>query len=248
MQKCIGRVECQRIPRVIPQKSVNMEDQASSPATELEILEEKQGSYTAKIYNISQIVETTIQKKATEILSDFQQEKFLPVLYTILKELIINACKANQKRVFFEENGYDIHDPESYRLGIKEYKKILNEEMVEYYGQKARLLNLYCQISFCYSKNGFTLKIQNNTPIAYQEERAIRDKLAKAMNYDDIAMFYMDNADNTEGAGLGLALIIIMLKGENIDPGYFRIITGKDITTARLEIPFNEDFKSVRDR
>jgi len=50
-----------------------------------------------------------------------------------------------------------------------------------------------------------------------------------------------------EGAGLGLALIIILLKGEGVDPKYFRIIIEKDKTVARLEIPFTDKFVSKRD-
>ena len=56
----------------------------------------------------------------------------------------------------------------------------------------------------------------------------------------------MDNADNTEGAGLGLALIIIMMKGEGIDPNLFRIAITDEYTSARLEIPFTNEFKDHR--
>jgi len=90
------------------------------------------------------------------------------------------------------------------------------------------------------------VEVINNTPIAKEEERSLREKLERGMAYDDIAQFYMDNSDNSEGAGLGLALILIMLKGEGIDPNYFRIIIGKETTTARVEIPLSPDFVSKR--
>ena len=32
------------------------------------------------------------------------------------------------------------------------------------------------------------------------------------MQYEDLVAFYMDNADNTEGEGIGLVMIILMLK------------------------------------
>jgi hypothetical protein len=47
----------------------------------------------------------------------------------------------------------------------------------------------------------------------------------------------MDNADDTEGYGMGIALIVILLKSEKLDPNLFTIVTAPDTTTARIKIP-----------
>jgi hypothetical protein len=80
------------------------------------------------------------------------------------------------------------------------------------------------------------------------EETRMREKMKKAMEYNDIAEFYMDNMDNTEGAGLGIALIMILMKNENLDPNLFRIVTKPTETIARIEIPFNSDYVSFRNK
>jgi len=199
-----------------------------------------------KTYRISQELEQVIHENLNIIFAKSERPGIVPLVYTILKELGINACKANQKRVFFEEKGYDILNPEDYSKGIKEYKASFSEAMGIEYGPKSKNKGYSCIIRFEYNNGGITISVTNNTPITKQEEKSIREKLAKAMGYDDLAMFYMDNADNTEGAGLGLALIIIMLKGEGIDPNYFRISISGETTTARLEIPLSAEFKSKR--
>jgi hypothetical protein len=200
-----------------------------------------------KTYRISRNLEEMIHKYLEDILINTSRPQIIPLVYTIIKELGINACKANQKRVFFEDKGYNILNQDDYSKGIIEYKATFSEKMGIEYGPKSKEKGYYCIIRFEFDNDGLTITVINNTPITKQEEKSIREKLSKAMGYDDLAQFYMDNADNTEGAGLGLALIIIMLKGEGINPNFFRISTHNELTQARLEIPLNPNFKSKRD-
>lgn len=211
----------------------------------------KNGQYlTLKTHRMTEMVEEHIKFAAHSILAKTNRSNLIDVVYTILKELAINGCKANQKRVFFEERGYDIRNADQYRVGNEEYKKTFSEDMALEYGIKAKAKGLYVLIDFLFDADGLTIEISNNTPITPQEEASMREKLKRAMGYNDIAEFYMDQAmagGETEGAGLGLALIIILLKGEGVDPKYFRIMINQDKTIARLEIPFTDGFVSKRD-
>lgn len=201
-----------------------------------------------KTHRITRSVEEHIQQAIELILDKVTYPTLVPTVYTIVKELSINACKANQKRIFFEEKGYDLDNSADYKKGVSEYKGLFSEAMAEEYGQKSKKRGYFCLINFDYSMDGIRIEVTNNTPVTLEEEKSLREKLEKGMQYGDIAQFYMDNADNTEGAGLGLALILIMLKAEGIDPSFFRIIIRKDSTVARLEIPLTPNFKSVRDK
>lgn len=201
-----------------------------------------------KTHRMTRSVEEHIQEAIELILDKVTYPTLVPTIYTIVKELSINACKANQKRIFFEEKGYDLTDATQYIKGVSEYRQLFSESMAEEFGQKAKKKGYYCLISFDYSMDGIRIEVINNTPVTPQEEKSLREKLEKGMQYADIAQFYMDNADNTEGAGLGLALILIMLKGEGIDPSFFRIGIRKESTIARLEIPLTTNFKSARDK
>lgn len=209
----------------------------------------KNGQYLVlKTHRMTDTVEKHIQYALESILKKTEHEKYIHSLYTILKELVINGCKANQKRIFFEENGFDINNEESYKKGMEEFKKNFSEEMSIEYGKKAKQKGLYVIIDFEFNNDGLRIEVVNNSTIAPQEEKIMREKLKRSMGYNDLAEFYMDQAmmGEAEGAGLGLALVIILLKGEGIDPNFFRIIIDKDKTIARLEIPFNENFVSKR--
>jgi hypothetical protein len=203
---------------------------------------------SVKSSKINSKLENYVLSIIREILEKHDQARFTDMIYTILKELAINAIKANQKRIFFEEKALDIMKQEDYEQGIAEFKASFSDTMAEEYGGKCQVRGIFCQLNFYYNADGMYVEVINNTPVIKTEEVRMREKMKKAMSYSDIAEFYMDNMDNTEGAGLGIALIMILLKNENIDPALFRIITKPDKTIARIEIPFTPDYVTLRDR
>ncbi len=197
---------------------------------------------------INEKVEKYILHTLSLILEKCGKAGYLDMFYTIVKELTINGVKANQKRIFFEDHNLDILNDDEYEQGMILFKKEFSEAMNETYGQRSREKGIYVKIFLTYSHEGLCVEVENNTPITPIEERRLREKMKKSMGYNDIAEFYMDNMDNSEGAGLGIALIIILLKGENIDPNLFRIFTHESKTIARVEIPFQAGYVSRREK
>ena len=203
---------------------------------------------TVITYSVNNDIEQQLDTIIATILERHGDPELKGPIYTCIKELAINGTKANQKRVFFEEIGLDMLDPSAYAEGMRLYKQSLSERKALEYGVRARDKGLFVKISFDYDEAGMRIRVMNNTPINPAEERRLRDKLARVMQYESIVEFYMEQGDETEGAGMGIALIIILLKGAGINPHYFRLGLSNDITTALIEIPFNEGFVSIREQ
>lgn len=199
-------------------------------------------------YSFSEDIEKKLNSVIQKILGKFNKDELSGIIYTIIKELAINGTKANIKRLFLENEGFDLEDEESYHKGLATFKDRISEDFLMKLGAMARDYGLWVKIYFQYDQSGIKIFVKNNLALTRLDERRIRDKLSRAMQYDDIAQFYMENADESEGAGMGIALIIILLKAENMDPNLFRVYTTPDnMTIARLEIPFSTEFVSSRE-
>ena len=197
-------------------------------------------------YAMSSDVENTLDKIVSSILIKYNKLDLKGLIYTCTKELAINGTKANHKRIFFEEQSLDIHDAKDYIKGTSLFRRVIREENTIKYGKKAKESGLYVRISFTFNRDVIRIEVQNNTGMTHQEEKRLREKLAKTMQYDDLMQYYIENADDTEGAGMGIALIIIMLKGANIDPNLFRLSIKENMTIAKIEIPLSTNFSNPR--
>jgi hypothetical protein len=199
-------------------------------------------------YAMSARLEKTMDIVIQCILEKYKKLELQSIIYTCTKELALNGTKANIKRIFFEENNLDINKKEDYDKGIQEYKDVIREEEVLKYGPKAKQKGLFVKISFIHNFEVLKIEVLNNTPMTNQENTRLREKFSQVMKYDDLMLYYNDHADNTEGAGLGLALIMILLMAEGINPGFFRVGVEKNATIARLEIPLCKDYVCERER
>ena len=192
--------------------------------------------------------ERALHDTLADILDHYGVSRLHGILYTALKELAVNAVKANMKRVVFHQQGLDVHDPEDAARGHHLFKQRIHGGNMEGFARESRELGYAVFVDFLLFKDAMIVEIRNNSLITLEENRRLRDKLAKSMKYEDVAQFYLDYADDTEGAGLGMTMITVMLKQENIDPHCFTVFDDGDQTVARLEIPLSDNYVPRRFR
>lgn len=183
------------------------------------------------------------------ILKRYDKMDMLGPTYTAAKELALNGAKANIKRVLFQELEIDMEDDESYDEGMLIFKKNLTEEWAYSYAEKCFDQQLKVDIVFDFNSERLIIEVINNRPISKREDTRIRQKFTKAMQYEDIAMFYMEGGDSSEGAGMGIVLVTMMLKAQGFDPHLFTIRSNYHSSTiAKVEFPISDNYLSSRER
>jgi hypothetical protein len=187
-------------------------------------------------------LERTFGKKNSPMISN-------DIIYTCVKELMVNASKTNIKKTFFIEAKIDENDRETYNIAKKNVRKLWREHCLPYMQEKLKKHNQKVEVSIEERAKGIILTVKNPMPLLDDEEERIRETFRLAMQNDtsDIALFYTEDDDHKEGAGLGLLLVVNLLKLMGINPAYFRMGVIKDNTVARIEIPLSNDYISIRD-
>ncbi len=170
------------------------------------------------------------------ILAKQDQVFLLNSTVTILREVIINALKANAKRIFFIKNQLDITNNAAYTTGMNKFKKeVIGEfESVE---EDLKRSDFYVHITFQYDDKAVQIMVENNSPILPVELERINFRIDKALKYNDFSEAYAEIEDDSEGAGLGIVLTILLLKNMGINPKSYRISKEGNNTRTSLSIP-----------
>ncbi|XDD42140.1 hypothetical protein AB3N58_12650 [Leptospira sp. WS60.C2] len=191
-------------------------------------------------YGASKNLDENLVQVLDALTERYKIQHLSPILFTIVKDLILNGFKANFKRLFFQENQLDIHSPADYELGVRMYKSLILSGRGNLYEPMAREKNLYVNIKIEHDDSQIKFDIRNNSMLVRGEMQKIRNSLLHAQNYNDIMEYYIERGDNSEGEGIGIALCIILLKGENLPTDQFRIYHEDGETIAQLTIPLKK--------
>jgi hypothetical protein len=202
-----------------------------------------------KAYGFIPVTEYFMRDFVKKLMHKYERPELSTPIAMIIKELTVNATKANFKRIVFNENKVNMSDPVDYERGMKIFRAAISDRMSLEYGRKAKLARLNIHATFDFDRDRVIIEIRNNLGMTRSEEARVRAKLREAMRCSDVAEFMMENIDETEGAGLGLVLSLMALKSSGIDPHMLTIQTDYEThTRARVEIPLHDNYLPRRHR
>jgi hypothetical protein len=173
-----------------------------------------------------------------DILNIFLQECNQGYLFNYLQyclfELLDNASKANAKRIYFKEHNLNINDENDYKNGMKDFKDTLNENTLHYQNElEAGKLKVHLLLT---ADDIISITVTNNTKITDSEYKRIIEKIDKTKIYNTMADAIND-IDQTEGSGLGIITVLIMLKKLGLASDHLKFKTTDSETIATIEIP-----------
>lgn len=180
---------------------------------------------------IGQVLETFLQHTGHGAFKDY--------LEYCVQELAVNAKKANTKRVYFLEKKLDLADPEQYKQGMAHFKQDTLDNL-EYYLKRQKEMGFYIKVNFLYKQDSIYIEVRNNVVISKIELMRIHDKLARSRQYNTLEDAFAQVLDSSEGAGLGLVVLVLMLKKMGLDEECFEISATEIETLARLKIPLDK--------
>lgn len=181
-------------------------------------------------------IEENFQRVLTVFLTECDQTHLFNTLSYCTLELLANANKANAKRLYFKEQKLDIDNEKDYSSGMENFRAALTGNKIHY---MTELETSILQINLFLSNEGIiTVRVSNNTQITPTEYQRIQDKIKIAQQYKSMeeALSYIDQ---TEGSGLGIIIIELMLKELGLDENHLRFETRDNETVATIEVPID---------
>jgi len=194
---------------------------------------------TMTTYKFPHRTELQIDEILGIFLNELGQNELKDYLSYCLKELAANAKKANTKRVYFEEKKLDIQNREDYRKGMKTFR---NETMdnQDYWIERQKERGLYIQFLFHPTDKQFRITVKNNSEITHKEHMRVYDRIARSRAFETLEEAFSEVLDSSEGAGLGIIILVLMLRKMGLDENAYEIEGSNGLTSANISIPIGE--------
>lgn len=193
---------------------------------------------TIKTYTLPHDTEEELEGILELFLREMGQEGIKDPLYYCLRELAVNAKKANTKRVYFKLKELDLNDDANYQEGMTGFKRDTLDN-IDFFLQKQKEAGLYIKIIFHNQGDVFNLYICNNSEMTRKEQMRVYDRIARSRAFNSMEEALATVLDDSEGAGLGLVILVLMLKKMGLNEDAFDIDVEKGETIARMTIPMS---------
>ena len=137
------------------------------------------------------------------------------------------------------EKGLDLNKDADYDVGMKTFKAETFDN-IQHYLQKQRELGLYIKVVFHTKGKTLSIMVRNNSEITRKEQIRVYDRLARSRAFTSLEEAFATVLDSSEGAGLGIVILVLMMKKIGLTEDCFSIDSEDGETVATLVIPFSE--------
>ena len=190
-------------------------------------------------YTLPREMAEYMEEVLASFLSELGQEHMGSYLQYCLNELVTNAKKANTKRIYFKEKNLDLFNDSEYEIGMKNFKEdTLNN--IRHYLAMQKLTGLYVKLILQTRNNRIKIEVRNNSVLTFREYKRMHDKLSRAQQYTSVDQAMTQVVDLSEGAGLGIIIMILMLEKIGLTEENFQILCENGETITRIILPINE--------
>lgn len=192
-------------------------------------------------YSVSRDIEDKTHESLKSILEKHGRSDILPAVYTCVKELMVNAIKANFKNIYFENYKGGSNKEIDYDMFLKMFKSELSRNEAKNFARLARMKDVSAEILLHISDGHLMVRVKNPVRMTEIEKERVSKKIEDSKKYNDISEYFLNEQDDPhqEGAGLGLILIALILKNMGINEDGFSIKSHPDHTEAVIQIPIS---------
>jgi HD-like signal output (HDOD) protein len=193
---------------------------------------------TFRLKSFSRDQHVVLDRIIEVLLAELGLEGIQESLSYCTKELITNAMKATAKRIYFKRKKLSIDNPEDYKKGMKRFLHYLTRTS----GQEIQRLmeeDSPIRLTFHSSAGMLTIRVRNSNEMTEEEYSRISKRIIRARSFGSFYEALNSVRDVTEGAGLGIVILIQFLKRIGLGEESFSIESDHSSTTAILQIPIS---------
>lgn len=205
-----------------------------------EILEQlkETGQFICRFPFTSRETDIFLSRVLRITLEQINQEHLHSHLEYVFNELSVNSSKANSKRLYFMNLGLEINNSDQYEKGMSSFKKDVFEDFSKFEHHHLDK-NSYIEILLDIRNDNLEIEIQNQSPLHQKERERITERLEIARKFENLTEVLTYGFDETEGAGFGLIIILLMLRKVNLDEKALSFKNEDDKCITSLKIPLN---------
>lgn len=189
-----------------------------------------------RLYDLEPQSAELIRRIIDLLLTRQNLQMFTGEMFFCLKELAINAGKANYKLLFdkYVTGKQGISADRNYSKFLELFRLEIQENGNENLLALARKDDRHYTITFQSSTDAIEIWVTNDQSVTYIEKEQILKKINPGRLDND--NFVSDDDENTEGAGLGLNLVINLLKNYSGEEHPLKVVFYPDFIKIGFEL------------